>query len=153
MFLKSAAPSRSAALLMVRFGDSAPRRRGSEWRYPEQSRREGFPGVGRWTFLWAGPCYRIRPSDPETGRAYPCPAKEVGMRRRSFIELAGAASAGALLGGPGTASLAGAPAGAGETAAKPLLAKDVAAYLRSLIEVAEPSVDRIVIGDPETEIA
>lgn len=75
------------------------------------------------------------------------------MRRRSFIELAGAASAGALLGGPGTASLAGAPAGAGETAAKPLLAKDVAAYLRSLIEVAEPSVDRIVIGDPETEIA
>src|SRR5512140_484298 len=44
MFLKSTAPSRYAALLMFRSGDSAPRRRGSEWRYPEQSRREGYPG-------------------------------------------------------------------------------------------------------------
>jgi len=75
------------------------------------------------------------------------------MRRRSFIELAGAASAGALLGGPGTASLAGVPVGARGKTAEPLLAKDVAAYLRSLAEVAEPSVDRIVIGDPETAVA
>ena len=75
------------------------------------------------------------------------------MRRRSFIGLAGAASAGALLGGPGMVSFAGGPVDAGAAAAPPLLAKDVAAYLRSLVEVAEPSVDRIVIGDPETEVA
>jgi hypothetical protein len=75
------------------------------------------------------------------------------MRRRSFIELAGAASAGALLGGSGGASMAGAPVDARGAAAKPLLARDVAAHLRSLAEVAEPSVDRIVIGDPETEVA
>src|SRR5512141_2223052 len=42
MSLKSAAPSRSAALLMVRVGDSAPRRRGSELRYPEESRAGEF---------------------------------------------------------------------------------------------------------------
>jgi len=70
------------------------------------------------------------------------------MRRRRFIELAGAASAGAILSGGATAV-----SGAGPAEAKPLLAKDVAADLRSLEEVAEPSVDRIVIGDPETEVA
>jgi len=73
------------------------------------------------------------------------------MRRRRFIELAGAASAGALLAGTGAASLTGTPAAARVTA-KPLLAKDVAAYLRSLAEVEEPSVDRIVIGGPGTEV-
>jgi putative NIF3 family GTP cyclohydrolase 1 type 2 len=35
---------------------------------------------------------------------------------------------------------------------KVLKAKDVAAYLRSIVSVAEPSVDRIVIGDPETDV-
>jgi hypothetical protein len=74
------------------------------------------------------------------------------MRRRSFIELAGAATAGAFMTGTGAPSLASAPFDARPAAAKPLLAKDVAAYLRSLAEVEEPSVDRIVIGDPETEV-
>ncbi len=74
------------------------------------------------------------------------------MRRRRFIGLAGAASASALLGGSGTASYGGAPIDARAAAAKPLLAKDVAAFLRSLAEVEEPSVDRIVIGDPETVV-
>jgi putative NIF3 family GTP cyclohydrolase 1 type 2 len=49
------------------------------------------------------------------------------------------------LAGPGPATRLATPG--------PLRAKDVAAYLRSLEEVAEPSVDRIVVGDPETEIA
>lgn len=33
-----------------------------------------------------------------------------------------------------------------------LIAQDVQDYLRSLIEVDEPSVDRIIIGDPKTEV-
>jgi hypothetical protein len=75
------------------------------------------------------------------------------MRRRRFIEMAGAASAGALWGGSATATPAGARVDDGAAAAEPLLAKDVAVYLRSLVEVTEPSIDRIVIGDPETEVA
>jgi putative NIF3 family GTP cyclohydrolase 1 type 2 len=75
------------------------------------------------------------------------------MKRRRFIELAGAASAGAILSGAGTASLPTAGPASPEAGAEPLLAKDVAAYLRSLAKVEEPSVDRIVIGDPETEVA
>ena len=74
------------------------------------------------------------------------------MRRRRFIELAGAASAGAFITGAGRATSAGGRFAAPSRSVKPLLAKDVAAYLRSLAEVAEPSVDRIVIGDPETEV-
>jgi len=35
---------------------------------------------------------------------------------------------------------------------KELRAKDVNAYLRSIIEVPEPSVDKIIIGDPETVV-
>jgi NIF3 (NGG1p interacting factor 3) len=75
------------------------------------------------------------------------------MRRRRFIELAGAASAGALFPhgrrpDPGLGIRT-----AGGAGAKALLAKDVAAHLRGLEAVAEPSVDRIVIGDPETEVA
>lgn len=57
------------------------------------------------------------------------------MKRREFIELAGAVSAGAVL----------ARAGAEP---RPLLVKDVAAHLRSIVAVDEPSVDRIVVGDP-----
>jgi putative NIF3 family GTP cyclohydrolase 1 type 2 len=75
------------------------------------------------------------------------------MKRRSFLEMAGAASAAAIV--PG--STAGPLLGSSHEGAAPqparLRAKDVAAYLRSLEEVAEPSVDRIVVGDPETEIA
>jgi hypothetical protein len=75
------------------------------------------------------------------------------MKRREFIELAGAASAGALITGTGHAATGGGRFAAGPTGAKPLLAGDVAARLRSLAEVAEPSVDRIVIGDPGTVVA
>jgi putative NIF3 family GTP cyclohydrolase 1 type 2 len=43
--------------------------------------------------------------------------------------------------------------GAATTVPRPTLkAKDVAAYLRSMASVTEPSVDRIIIGDPETEV-
>ncbi len=75
------------------------------------------------------------------------------MRRRRFIELAGAVSAGAFIPRAGKALAAGSPGVAHPADAKTLLAKDVAAYLRSLAEVTEPSVDRIVIGDPESEVA
>lgn len=71
------------------------------------------------------------------------------MRRRRFIELAGTASAGVLFGRPSGAEAPVEPV----PPAKPLLASDVAKSLRSLAEVAEPSVDRIVIGDPATEVA
>ena len=75
------------------------------------------------------------------------------MKRRTFIGLAGAASAGAILSGAGPASLAGDGQVPSSAAAKPIAARDVAAYLRTLEEVAEPSVDRIVVGDPATEVA
>jgi len=74
------------------------------------------------------------------------------MRRRRFMGMAGAASAGALISATGAGPLAGGRPEGRAPAAKPLRAKDVAAHLRSLAEVAEPSVDRIVIGDPETEV-
>ncbi len=64
------------------------------------------------------------------------------MNRRTFVRVAGA----------GSLSMAGAAANAGTKAQGPLKAKQVNAYLRSLIAVDEPSVDRIVIGDPETEV-
>ena len=75
------------------------------------------------------------------------------MERRRFIELAGLVSAGAFMSAEAGTKLAGPGAATRPAAAGPLRAKDVAAYLRSLEEVTEPSVDRIVIGDPETEIA
>ncbi len=52
----------------------------------------------------------------------------------------------AIVTGAGPASSSGAGRPSFKAGAKPLLAKDVAAYLRSLAEVAEPSVDRIVVG-------
>ncbi len=67
------------------------------------------------------------------------------MKRRTFIGLAGAASAGAFLAGAGPS--------VPDAAASPLLVKDVAGYLRSLVAVDEPSVDRIVIGDPGAAVA
>jgi hypothetical protein len=75
------------------------------------------------------------------------------MRRRHFIGLAGAASAGAILAGANPPGLTGAGRRAPAGAAPPLLARDVAAFLRTLAAVEEPSVDRIVIGDPSTEVA
>ncbi|MBP1659703.1 MAG: hypothetical protein H6P95_895 [Candidatus Aminicenantes bacterium] len=72
------------------------------------------------------------------------------MERRRFIQLAGLASAGAIIptAGDGDRATTG-----GLPQAAKLKARDVAATLRSLEDVAEPSVDRIVVGDPETEIA
>lgn len=74
------------------------------------------------------------------------------MKRRLFIRLTGLASAGALLPSTDDNVLTG-PLGTAWTApGNTLKAKDVAAYLRSIVSVAEPSVDRIIIGDPETEV-
>ena len=36
---------------------------------------------------------------------------------------------------------------------KKMTAKDLNAYLRSLVEVSEPSVDKIIVGDPDTVIS
>jgi len=74
------------------------------------------------------------------------------MKRREFIEMTGAAAAGALVAGPGGLPAAGAAPVATGSQAKPLTARDVAAFLRSLADVAEPSVDRIVLGDPAAEV-
>jgi hypothetical protein len=74
------------------------------------------------------------------------------MRRRRFLELAGTVSVGTLLSGPGRLPAAGPRPCGSEAPAPPLTAWDLAAFLRSLAEVAEPSVDRIVIGDPGTEV-
>ena len=62
------------------------------------------------------------------------------MKRREFIEMAGAGAAGAVL----------ARAGAEP---RPFLVKDVAAHLRSIVPVDEPSVDRLVVGDPAAPVA
>jgi hypothetical protein len=65
------------------------------------------------------------------------------MERRRFIHLAGMAAATPLMWPRGKGWSQG-----GAT----FTARDVAAFLRSMTEVAEPSVDRIVIGDPETVV-
>ena len=65
------------------------------------------------------------------------------MERREFIRMTGAGSAGVLM------------TSAGFTTKKRisgLTVKDINHYLRSLIEVREPSVDRIVIGNPDMEV-
>jgi putative NIF3 family GTP cyclohydrolase 1 type 2 len=72
------------------------------------------------------------------------------MDRRRFIELAGLASAGAFM--PATGAVAS-PGPARTSSAADLKAKDVAAHLRSIVAVDEPSTDRIIVGDPETEVA
>jgi len=64
------------------------------------------------------------------------------MDRRMFLEAAGKGSLGLMLSSRLTA--------ASDTAT--LTAQDVNDHLRSLCEVAEPSVDRIVIGRPETGV-
>ncbi len=63
------------------------------------------------------------------------------MDRRNFLELSSVAALGAMTSGS-----------AAWAQSEPMKAKDLNAYLRSLCEVTEPSVDRIVIGDPETVI-
>lgn len=70
------------------------------------------------------------------------------MDRRRFVGLAGAVSAGALFG-----RAAFAPGREGPSGTGPLLARDVAAHLRSIVAVDEPSVDRIIVGDPATEVS
>jgi len=62
------------------------------------------------------------------------------MERRDFIRLTGAGSVGILFPSVNL-TLAGNK--------KELTVKDINAYLRSLIDVNEPSVDRIIIGDPD----
>jgi len=75
------------------------------------------------------------------------------MERRRFIHLAGLASAATLFPDSTANPLSGAEAVARSFGVATLRAKDVNAHLRSLAPVAEPSVDRIVIGDPETEVS
>jgi putative NIF3 family GTP cyclohydrolase 1 type 2 len=75
------------------------------------------------------------------------------MERRRFIQLAGMVSAGAVVPAAAIGSLVRPPGPAAETGAATLRAKDVVAHLRSLVAVTEPSVDRIIIGDPETGVA
>jgi putative NIF3 family GTP cyclohydrolase 1 type 2 len=66
------------------------------------------------------------------------------MERRRFLETFGLAAA-LPLSNPRAASRPEATNGG-----TPMKAKDLNAYLRSLVAVDEPSVDRIVFGDPDT---
>lgn len=75
------------------------------------------------------------------------------MERRRFIHLAGLASAGALVSKEGAKPLPQQVDLAHTAGGETLKARDVAARLRSLADVTAPSVDRIVIGDPETDVA
>ena len=74
------------------------------------------------------------------------------MKRRQFIRVAGLASAGTLLPAANTDALSSLRDPTRKAGGESLKAKDVAAYLRSISSVTEPSVDRIVIGDRETEV-
>ena len=67
------------------------------------------------------------------------------MKRRTFIKVSGLAAAGTTL--PGVAMGTGS-----QTGDKTITAADVNNYLRSLCEVKDPSVDRVIIGDPETQV-
>ena len=73
------------------------------------------------------------------------------MKRRQFIQRAGLFSTGSLF------SLEGLKAFSQELPSPPkghdLRAKDVNAYLKTMSPVSQPSVDRIVIGDPETVVS
>ncbi len=75
------------------------------------------------------------------------------MDRRRFIRMAGAVSAGTFFAGSKAAARPRSRDAARSDLGKVLKANDVAAHLRSLVPVAEPSVDRIVIGDPEMTVA
>ena len=67
------------------------------------------------------------------------------MKRRTFLKTSGLTAAAATI-----HNVTAGPAGTGGQAA--LKAADVNKYLRSLCEVKEPSVDRVIIGDPETPV-
>jgi putative NIF3 family GTP cyclohydrolase 1 type 2 len=66
------------------------------------------------------------------------------MERRKFIRLTGAGSAGILLASPRLS---------GSGYQKTLTVRDINTHLRSLIDVNEPSVDRIVIGNPDMDVS
>jgi putative NIF3 family GTP cyclohydrolase 1 type 2 len=69
------------------------------------------------------------------------------MKRRKFVSTAGLGALGAGI------TLKNALANKSIlTGMKKLTAEDVNKYLRSLIDVEEPSVDKIIIGDPETPV-
>jgi putative NIF3 family GTP cyclohydrolase 1 type 2 len=65
------------------------------------------------------------------------------MERREFIRITGVGSAGTLLASPVFLHA---------QQLKALTVKDLNDHLRSLIEVREPSVDRIIIGDPDMTV-
>jgi putative NIF3 family GTP cyclohydrolase 1 type 2 len=69
--------------------------------------------------------------------------KFVDMERRDFIRLTGAGSAGVLFSTPGFSN---------PVIRKDVTVKDINSYLRSIIEVKEPSVDRIIIGNPDMKV-
>jgi hypothetical protein len=66
------------------------------------------------------------------------------MNRRSFMRTTAIGAAGTVL---SSSSAINCKAGTRMTAG------DLNAYLKSIIEVDEPSVDRIVIGDPNTAVS
>lgn len=70
------------------------------------------------------------------------------MDRRRFLEMAGKGSLGLVLSSGVSAANKTKAKGKG----KMLKAKDIQAYLRSLCEVPEPSVDRIIIGEGDTVV-
>jgi len=67
------------------------------------------------------------------------------MKRREFVHIAG-------IGAVGTTLTVKGLAGKQREKGAPLKARDVQNYLRSLCPVDEPSVDRVIIGDPDTEV-
>ena len=75
------------------------------------------------------------------------PKGSLEMKRRKFVSTAGLGIIGTTLGADRVQAKR-----SGMTGMKRLTAGDVNAHLRSLIEVAEPSVDRIIIGDPDTPV-
>lgn len=71
------------------------------------------------------------------------------MDRRNFVVSAGLGAVYATFPASKMFAAEGTPVNEGE---KSLTAGDVNRYLRSLCEVSEPSVDRIIIGDPDTPV-
>lgn len=67
------------------------------------------------------------------------------MERRKFIKVSALAAAGTTKAVPAV----GKPL---QSSGRKLTAADINQYLRSLCQVKEPSVDRVVIGDPGTEV-
>ncbi len=70
------------------------------------------------------------------------------MKRRTFIKTTSLATAGTALTGPNIAETH-----PGSSDGKKLTAADVNSYLRSLCRVKEPSVDRVIIGNPQEEVS